>query len=93
MSSPHTRHDIAALDVEALSDAALQELIGHALKSYAARREEGVQIHPFASEQLNATEIIMVATDLLEAGELELVDLSIWRGLGIKPSAGGAHAQ
>lgn len=96
MSSPRTSDDsnttdAAQFDPDALDDAALQQLIGKVLTIYVARRHDGHEFPPFAGEQLTATEVVMVATELLEAGGLDLVDLSIWRGLGTKPSTGDEH--
>lgn len=94
MSSPQTSGDSTSNDAVAqfnpgtLDDAALQQLIVKVLRAYIARRDDGHEIPPFTGEQLTATEVVMVAAELLEAGGLDLVDLSIWRGLGTKPSTG-----
>ena len=74
MSSPRTSDDsnnttdAAPFDPDALDDTALQQLIGKVLTIYVARRHDGHEFPPFAGEQLTATEVVMVATELLEAG-------------------------
>ena len=73
---------------DSMEDAALQRVIGDSLKSYVKRRVEGRAIAPYLKDHLTATEVVVVATELLEAAGLELVDLSMWRGLGSKPSTG-----
>lgn len=88
LSNSAAKDEAALLEPEDLDDDALQELIVKVLRAYVARRNDGHEIPPFKGEDLTATEVVMVAAELLEAGGLDLVDLSIWRGLGTKPLTG-----
>lgn len=80
--------DVFEHGADSLDDTSLQQVIGQVLRSYVRRREDGHPIAPFVGEYLTATEVVVVATELLEAAGLDLVDLSIWRGLGSKPPTG-----
>ncbi len=71
---------IAASRLDVITADALQSLIAAACRLYAARREAGEALLPVAKNSLPATDIMMTASGLLQAGDLAAFELGMWQG-------------
>jgi hypothetical protein len=64
---------------DAISDAALQEVLTAAVKVYAAKVERrGHDVAPFAPGTVTATETVVTACGLIRAADLNMFDVAIW---------------
>lgn len=90
MSSPHdqpacTEVDRLLAQIDRLDDKAFQRLLPGVLKSYVERHTRSEHgLPPFERDALTPTETVVCANEILEASGLELVDLSVWHGLGTR---------
>lgn len=64
-----------------MSTHAVQCLLQAAVRQYALRIQNGEASAPCV-EELSATEVVTVVSALLDAADLEVFELSMWRGLG-----------
>lgn len=67
---------------EHVPDEAARRLLALAVKLYAAKREAGMEPEAFPGEELTATNVVVAATDLLEAADVELFELGMWQVWG-----------
>lgn len=67
---------------DGLPDRTVQQLLTAAIKLYVAKREAGTTIPPFADDELTATEVVVTASNLLKAANLEVFELTMWNGFG-----------
>lgn len=66
----------------------MQGLFAALVRAYAARREEGDRILPFAAGHgVTATEVAVTATGMLEAADMAVFELGMWQT--IKGGTGG----
>jgi hypothetical protein len=64
---------------DAISDAALQQVLTAAVKVYAAKVERrGHDVAPFAPNTVTATETVVTACGLIRAADLNMFDVAIW---------------
>ena len=64
---------------DAISDAALQQVLTAAVKLYAAKVERrGHDVTPFAPGKVTATETVVTACGLIRAADLNMFDVAIW---------------
>ncbi len=64
---------------DAISDAALQQVLTAAVKVYAAKVERrGHDVAPFAPGTVTATETVVTACGLIRAADLNMFDVAIW---------------
>jgi hypothetical protein len=71
---------IAAGELDVLGTDALQALMAAACRIYAARREAGEDFLPVAKHTLTATDVMVAASGLLQAGNLSTFELGMWHG-------------
>jgi hypothetical protein len=51
-----------------------------AMKAYAKRFEDGEHFAPFTAEHgVTATEVVLLASNLLKAADIELFELAMWK--------------
>jgi hypothetical protein len=78
--------DPAVSAAERLSDETLQDLMAAVIHAYVRRvesRETDEVPPPFRPESaVTATEIVVLVTELMNAGDVELFELGMWKGLG-----------
>jgi hypothetical protein len=64
---------------DAISDAALQQVLTAAVKVYAAKVERrGHDVAPFAPGTVTATETVVTACGLIRAADLNMFDVAMW---------------
>jgi hypothetical protein len=64
---------------DAISDRALQQILGAAVKIYAAKVERrGYELAPFAPNTVTATESVVAACGMIRAADLNMFDVAIW---------------
>lgn len=68
--------------IENVDEDAIQRLMTLAVKLYVARRQAGASFSPFVGESATATDVTVTATAMLEAVNLDVFELSLWRGWG-----------
>jgi hypothetical protein len=68
--------------ISAVDEAAIQRLLTLAVKLYVARRQAGADFSPFVGDAITATDVSLVAMGMLEAVNLDLFELSLWRHWG-----------
>lgn len=73
---------IAAGSVEDVSAASIQRLMTLAVKLYVAQRQAGADYSPFVGEAATATDVTVTSMAMLEAVNLDVFELSLWRGWG-----------
>jgi hypothetical protein len=71
---------IAAGRLDVLSADALQMLIAAACRVYTARRDAGEEFAPVAKNSVSATDVMVVASGLLQAADLGAFELGMWQG-------------
>lgn len=77
----------------ALSDGPVQQLLGAAVRVYAACRERDAGVGPVdPAAPPTATEVLMAVSALLEAVEVEPFELGLWTTWGIRGGSGDAGA-
>lgn len=73
-------------DVGALSNEELQWLLAEATREYAQRQQDGAKFPVFGPEQasagVTATDVVIVASSLLEALSVEIFELGMWQTMG-----------
>ena len=78
--------DPAVCGAEPLSDETLQDLMAAVIHAYVRRvesRETDEVLPPFRRESaVTATEIVVLVTELMKAGDVELFELGMWKGFG-----------
>jgi hypothetical protein len=68
------------LTQQELSDAFVQRLLAIAVKAYAARVERDGWLAPFGSlEPPSASEVCLVASQMLDALSIEVFELALWK--------------
>ncbi len=61
----------------------IQDRFAQALKDYVEALNDGAAIPPFRKEHdVNSTEAALGASEILNAAEIDLFELQMWRGLG-----------
>ncbi|HYU17189.1 MAG TPA: hypothetical protein VEQ11_00665 [Chloroflexota bacterium] len=80
--SEAVRAAIAGGDAERVPDQTVQDLMTLAVKLYVARREAGSDLLPFDDDAVTATEVMVTATSMLKAVQLEVFELTLWNGFG-----------
>lgn len=74
---------LAVDGIENFPDETIQQLLALGVKLYAARRAVGAELAPVpAADSVNGTEVAVLTTALLEAVNLDLFELSLWRQWG-----------
>ena len=73
---------LAAGSIEDIDEASIQRLMTLAVKLYVARRQAGDAFSPFVGETATATDVTVTAMAMLEAVNLDVFELSLWRGWG-----------
>jgi hypothetical protein len=66
--------------LDVLTTEALQTLTAAACRLYTARREAGEDLAPVAKNSLTATDVMVTASGLLQAGNLAVFELGMWQG-------------
>ena len=69
-------------EVAELPAEAAQALLTAAVKLYVAKRQADEQFGPFVEDSVTATEVVVAATSMIEAADLQLFELSLWNGFG-----------
>jgi hypothetical protein len=72
----------AVEDPDRVADEALQHLLASAVRLYAVKAEAGLA-SPFAPHRsgVTADDVMILATDLLHALDLQLFELSMWQAM------------
>jgi hypothetical protein len=66
-------------EFDAISDRALQQVLGAAVKVYAAKVERrGYELAPFPPNAVTATESVVAACGMIRAADLNMFDVAIW---------------
>ncbi len=73
---------LVAGGVHAVPVDVIQRMCTLGVKLYAARRAAGGELSPCAEGALNATEVAVATSGMLEAVQLDLFELSLWRQWG-----------
>ncbi|MCC7368158.1 MAG: hypothetical protein IT306_07045 [Chloroflexi bacterium] len=73
---------LAAGSVEDVDRQAVQRLMTLAVKLYVAQRQAGAEYSPFVGDSATATDVTVTAMAMLEAVNLDVFELSLWRGWG-----------
>lgn len=61
----------------------IQDRLAAALKDYVAQISDGEWIPPFREEhEVTSTEAAKGASEILQAAQIDLFELQMWRGLG-----------
>jgi hypothetical protein len=64
---------------DAISDRTLQQVLGAAVKIYAAKVERrGYELAPFPPNTVTATESVVAACGMIRAADLNMFDVAIW---------------
>ncbi len=64
---------------DAISDKTLQQVLGAAVKVYAAKVERrGHEVVPFPQDAVTATETVVTACGMIRAADLNMFDVAIW---------------
>jgi hypothetical protein len=64
---------------DAISDRTLQQVLGAAVKIYAAKVERrGHDVAPFPANAVTATESVVAACGMIRAVDLNMFDVAIW---------------
>lgn len=72
----------AISDPGRVPDAALQTLLCHAVRLYAVKAEAGLSApFPPRDSGVSADDVMIVATDMLHALNLQLFELSMWQAM------------
>ena len=72
----------ALSDPDRVADADLRALMANAVRLYAIKAESGMRtLLPADAGGVTITAAMIVATDLLHAGNLQLFELSMWQGM------------
>lgn len=70
---------------EVMSDEELQTIFAFAIKMYARKFERGSRTLPYIDASVSATGVLITATMLLKAANVELFELGMWQSFsGIK---------
>ena len=69
-------------DVAEMPPEAAQALLTAAVKLYVAKREADEEFDPFVDDSVTATEVVIAATSMIKAADLQLFELSLWSGFG-----------
>lgn len=71
-------------ELDQVDPAAVQKLLALAISLHVARRQAGVDPDSpaVAPDAIDATEAVIVITDLLKAVNVNLFELTLWNGLG-----------
>jgi hypothetical protein len=73
------RHALKRGELDAISDRALQQVLGAAVKIYAAKVERrGYELAPFPPNTVTATESVVAACGMIRAADLNMFDVAIW---------------
>lgn len=76
----------------ALSEGRIQQLLGAAVRVYAACRERDAAVGPIdTSAAPTATEVLMAVSALLDAVDVEPFELGLWTTWGVRGGFGGAE--
>lgn len=73
---------LASGGIEAVDDLAIQRLLTLSVKLYVAKRQQGHDLSPFSGESVTATDVVVTAMGMLKAVNLDVFELSLWRGWG-----------
>jgi hypothetical protein len=73
---------ITTEQLRALPAETVQALMAVAVAAYAAHRQAGEEFPPVAPEAITATDATIAAQALLDALQVEVFELSMWRALG-----------
>jgi hypothetical protein len=65
-----------------LDEATIQRLLTVATRLYVAKLEQGADFSPFGAAEVTATEAIETASRMLDALNLEVFELGMWRARG-----------
>jgi len=68
--------------ISEISEAQVQRLMTLAVKLYVAQRQAGAAYSPFVGDSATATDVTVTAMAMLEAVNLDVFELSLWRGWG-----------
>lgn len=75
-----------ASSAQSLDETTIQRLLGVATKLYVAKLEQGADFPPFAATEgaagVTATEAVEAASRFLDALNLEVFELGMWRARG-----------
>ena len=63
-----------------VADQAVHDLMVTATKLLFAKREAGQDVMPFDEPELTATEVMVTASSMLKAANLEVFELTMWNG-------------
>lgn len=78
--------DPAARAAEPLSDETLQDLLAAVIHAYVRRveaRETDEVLPPFRQDSaVTPTEVVVLVSELMKAGDVELFELGMWKGFG-----------
>lgn len=75
------REALAAGDIDAVPDVAVQELLLAGVKLYFAKRDNGSRIAAFTGpEEITASEVAAACLGMTEVVNLELFELALWAG-------------
>ncbi len=60
----------------------VQTYLAYAIKLYVAKLDNDIDMAPFEYDMVTATEVVKTATNMLEAADLEIFELGMWKALG-----------
>lgn len=81
MHAAETLMNAADDDSTLVSDIVLQAILGSAVRAYVARVERGGSLPPFLPNTATATDVVVIATAMLEAVGVGVFELSMWRAV------------
>ncbi|MBO0828060.1 MAG: hypothetical protein J2P24_09785 [Streptosporangiales bacterium] len=80
---------VADAGPDAVDDEQCRRLFAAAFRLLAARAIDGKTTEPFVQDTpVNATDVVVVTSMLLEQQNLEVFELALWQSLGGRPWAG-----
>jgi hypothetical protein len=83
--SDHTASS-TELPLAHLSDRDLQRTLADAIRAYSARQQQGSRFPPFAPDEeglsVTGTDAVVAAAAILEATNVEIFELGLWRAWG-----------
>lgn len=78
---------LAGADLAAVADTELQQLLAAAVRIYAAKNEQHESLKVFPPHSVTATDVVVTATAMLDAVDVGVFELGMWRTVKGRPSS------
>jgi hypothetical protein len=69
---------LARGEPDAIPDASLHRVLAAAVKVFAAKAEQRVEVRPFADDAVTATETVVAVCAMIRAADLSPFDVAMW---------------